>query len=383
MGFCGRETQTPARANRPMSKPSPSASSQAQELFAEGLKKIPQTTAEAETAKVTAEAFVHLAEAEKIREEMRDAATMRTQVQRWVQFAVGVVGLTGTIAGAFGTFFFMQEMEEKRAELEQQEKIVADQKKQLVNLDRLEADAKKSIEVSERLKKALTTENEVAEAELKQKAESLKTAEVELARKKADIEASDQDIKDKRAIADSLREQNDKFRDAIARLNEKTKGEIEKQLGTDSALVASVTSRPPTANPPTAGADTGSFVPRVERLFASDAKTRGNAYNDLTTSKDRFDPRLGQALLQVGRAKLDEYKSISPQTQVQAERDRLATLRRGLENVVVTIRDISRQVTKREGARQEFLRLADDLIKLEGGVSEEAQSLRDWLNKVN
>jgi len=82
--------------------------------------------------------------------------------------------------------------------------------------------------------------------------------------------------------------------------------------------------------------------------------------------------------------KVMEYTALNLDNLSAEEREKAILLRRGLENVVVTLRDMSRSVTKRDPQnRAELTTLADSLAEIQFGVGEEAKKFKAWLNNGN
>jgi hypothetical protein len=149
--------------------------------------------------------------------------------------------------------------------------------------------------------------------------------------------------------------------------------------GSKLAAILDAVTGPDLAVEPTS-AEVDRFVPQVMKLFDPNAAVRGNAYKAFTTGNDRSKQALLDALLAVGRSQSAELRKLdgnSTDPRIKAE---VSRLRRGLENVVVTIRDMSRSVSKVPPAnREKVLAFAEELISLSFGVGEEAGSLKRWL----
>lgn len=376
---------------------------EAQNAFARKLASTPpQSKEEAEILALEAEAFVSLATAEKTRMEIGDAVSTSTRLQRWIQFSVGIVGFTGTIAGAIGTLYFMEQYHEREAAIELKEenlkKAEADLeaeveivKKQGAELEKVKEERDRirdNIRFSLEIDEALNLENQRTKNELKQQSADIdqKNNQItqisnKLLELKAQQEEEEDKLEDTKTRSETLATQYDQLREAIDNLPKKTLNAIaaEKNIDPDLERVIAEALRNPKV-PQVPPAELNEFSAKAEKLFDPKPGVRGAMYTELTTGKDRTSQALLNALLQLGAAKYEELKTCDLNSIDPEEKKKVALLRRGLENVVVTIRDMSRTVTKKpQENREKVLAFARELEVHSYGVGEEAASLRKWL----
>jgi DNA repair exonuclease SbcCD ATPase subunit len=364
-----------------------------QQLFTDQLHQSPpKTKEEAEIAAATAEILVNLAQADKTQEEILDGRRRTTRLQRWMQFAVGMVGLTGTIGGAFGTLYFMREFEEKRRALEQQERKVTADARENAEFKSNVASVEMKAEAAKIIFEANTLMNQVrgekAEEEKRKSAQEigqLQSRKEALAKQNADLESQNADLesqkKERETQIAARRKEWEELTTALEALPVAKKKELEKVVGPDSKLA--VVANSSAGRTPVSGnseAEITQLSKEVERLFSSSQADRGSAYQKFIKDPMRSNPALPFALVRIGTEKLNRYKTIVGGPDTSATKDEALLLRRGLENVVVSLRDISRKVTKEPTeARTEILAFVAALSGIGYGAEEESKTLKKWI----
>lgn len=310
---------------------------------------------EAEILALEAGALQSLAVAEKSRHELNDSISATARAQRWVQFVVGVAGIGGVTAlGAWAVKF-----DKEKKELEADKARVAEQEGRHARL------AEKHADLGNRIDLALNID-EVLKREIERKSELLKQKSL--------------NIEDSVAQADTLRGKNENLKMEIVGLSPGLLNAIIGELPESSVLrEVIVEAGKPVEVVPADPPEVNHFIPEVEKLFDANAGKRGQAYKDLTAGKDRTSQALLDALLEVGETKFQRLEKLPSEA-----KDELPLLKRGLENVLVTLRDISRTVTKLpEPNRNKVLDFANKLKLSSHGFEKEATSLIDWLKNGN
>lgn len=362
--------------------PLPSSNTQAHDVLAAKLAAaLPQTKEEAEIASITAAAIAGLATANKTRVEMIDNRSTGTRVQRWVQFAVGVVGLSGTLAGVAGTIYYWEKFRTEEKALGEKRLELGKAESQLVGLEEKKETAQKHIASAKELREALDLKVEMTQTKLVPLEKELADRLVEL--EKAREQGTQQSEKTKEII-----DQRDQVQKELADLRaaledvKKAKPREFAVVAAESTSVAEAAGGGGGRSPASVDDDAAraEVTPLVEDLFSQQPGLRGNAYRKLTSAMYRTTKVLPEVLLRTGRQKLQEYSNLESVSDTPERRKEQFRLRRGLENTAVTLRDISRSVTQEpEERKDDVLKFAAELLAVGYGTKEEAESLQKWI----
>ena len=333
---------------------------------------------EAEAAKTVADALASLVTAEKIRGEVSDSKSNETIRRKRLEHFMNKLGISVSLLGIAGTISFG--IDSLRTNIELNAKTA-----QLSGIDKREQEAKRATEVADQYRKAVELESKQA-SDQKEKAILEKTAaEGAAAEAESRVKVAEERIALLKKQDEAIREANAMRNEALEKLDVETKRKLAQLLGADNPVV--VTSGFKLGRNPANADEEAEIVrltPRVMDLFSPDGTRRGIAYDVLTNGKERTNPSLVAALLRTAGKKMEDYNAINPANSTQDEKSKLVLLRRGFENVVVTLRDMSRTVTKQKPESKEAIRdFAGSLLVLGGGVKEEAEKLLKWLDIPN
>lgn len=320
----------------------------------------------------------------KITEEIAEMRNPLTLKRKKLDYLMSWLHGSLTLLGIGGTILFAQQMLAEKGKVKEQLEKLKD--KQMV-IDQANDRAERATDKSQLAIKEADLKTQAAEFNVLKSNAKKEEAEAKAAAADAVLAQAEEKTKLLRAEVKTLegqttavRENYDKLSTELAKLQEKKPvlaNQVAQVLGKDS--ISAITLNPP---PDLSAAEltrqTDDYRKEVENLFDPLASVRGATYSKLTTEKSRFDPPLLEALLEVGGKKVLELQrpDISDTEAV--------ALRRGVDNVVVTIRDMSRSVTKTPPKnKQRLIEFAQSLIDSNLGVAKEAQSLKDWLTNGN
>lgn len=318
------------------------------------------------TKKIQNEADAALLAAEKTRQDMKaDGSILRrcwTGITQIIQLLVGIGGLVG------GYLVARVQYGDENAKLTKREEEVKKTEQVQKEFEKNKKLMEQEGDLAQREMKVAAGETKIAKAEHAEMDKALEAKKTQLAGREKELKGKLEKIEDANRVSDGLlkriNELEDKLVDVGKLVAQKKPQEAEK------VAKAAVTPLP------TSGIAADVLHTEVGKLFDTSAKIRGDAYDRLTSKQYRTESALPGVLIEVGREQLEKYQPLMTKPN-DAE---ALSLRRGLENVIVTLRDISRSVTQIQGTKESIVAFAQEVSVLSYGAGQEAASLLKWIN---